>query len=367
MATLLRQNQIFGLQDALETLQQNIENVDFSEYNTIEEINEKLADYLIEGEGITIETDEETGVKTISANRIELFNIVTTLPDEGETNKIYLKSENNATNNQFTEWIYVDDEWEVFGHIEIDLSGYSTTTQVQNLISTAKSEAITAAEADATSKANAAQTAAISTAEADATSKANTAQATAISTAATDATSKADAAQAAAISTAATDATNKANTAKSEAITTANTYTNSEIAKLTDEDTGILALANQYTDEHIPDVSSQINEALNNKLDKPNEEAEEDVIYGINKNGEYIKINPLVQHIMDLSDQCDGINVEFTLSETIENESIFLNGQRLFESIDYNINNTTLYLTRTSPEADESLCVIYFTGGYSRS
>lgn len=73
----------------------------------------------------------------------------------------------------------------------------STTTA----IATAKSEAITTASADATSKADAAQAAAISAASADATSKANAAQAAATSAAATDATTKANAAQAAAEAT----------------------------------------------------------------------------------------------------------------------------------------------------------------------
>jgi hypothetical protein len=65
-------------------------------------------------------------------------------------------------------------------------------------VATAKGEAIDAAAADATTKANAAQAAAEATASADATSKANAAQSAAITAAATDATTKANAAQAAA-------------------------------------------------------------------------------------------------------------------------------------------------------------------------
>jgi len=83
---------------------------------------------------------------------------------------------------------------------------------------TSKANAAQAAAAsDATSKANAAQAAAEATASADATSKANAAQAAAAS----DATSKANAAQAAAEATAAADATNKANGAESDAIAAA--------------------------------------------------------------------------------------------------------------------------------------------------
>lgn len=92
------------------------------------------------------------------------------------------------------------------GNAISDAATYTNTaigTEVTNrnsAIATAKSEAISAASDDATSKANAAQTAAAS----DATTKANAAQANAISTAAADATTKADAAQAAAESTAST-------------------------------------------------------------------------------------------------------------------------------------------------------------------
>lgn len=78
---------------------------------------------------------------------------------------------------------------------------------------TAKSEAISTAAADATSKANTAKSEAVSEAAADATTKANAAQAAA----AADATSKANAAQTAAEATAAADATSKANKALEDA------------------------------------------------------------------------------------------------------------------------------------------------------
>ena len=90
---------------------------------------------------------------------------------------------------------------------------------------------------DSKGSASAAQAAAISAAAADATSKANNAKDAAISSAATDATTKANNAKNAAISAAATDATNKANAAKQAAIDDAaskyynktETYTKSEV------------------------------------------------------------------------------------------------------------------------------------------
>ena len=93
------------------------------------------------------------------------------------------------------------------------INGKATPAQV----ATAKSEAISTAATDATTKANNAKSAAISTAATDATTKANNAKSAAISTAATDATTKANNAKTAAISTAATDATTKANNALTNA------------------------------------------------------------------------------------------------------------------------------------------------------
>nr|DAV52431.1 MAG TPA: tail protein [Caudoviricetes sp.] len=68
------------------------------------------------------------------------------------------------------------------------INGKATPAQV----ATAKSEAISTAATDATTKANNAKSAAISTAATDATTKANNAKSAAISTAATDATTKAN-------------------------------------------------------------------------------------------------------------------------------------------------------------------------------
>lgn len=94
---------------------------------------------------------------------------------------------------------------------------------IRTEIDAAESAAITAAAADATSKASAAQAAAIAAAALDATAKADAAEADAITAAAADATTKANAAEAAAISAAATDATSKANAAQAAAIAAAAT------------------------------------------------------------------------------------------------------------------------------------------------
>jgi molybdopterin converting factor small subunit len=143
-----------------------------------------------------------------------------------------------------------------------DTSLYTTVTSD---ISTAKSQAISAAATDATSKADAAEASAnsytddeigsldlslkayadqaesdaISTASADATAKANAAQSAAEATASADATSKANAAQAAAELTASnantalyTTVTGDISTAKAQAISAAEGYTDSAVSAL---------------------------------------------------------------------------------------------------------------------------------------
>lgn len=73
------------------------------------------------------------------------------------------------------EYAYDGTNWVELGGI-VDLSAYYTAEQTTTAITTAKTEAIDAAAADATSKADAAQAAAIAAAAADATSKADAAE-----------------------------------------------------------------------------------------------------------------------------------------------------------------------------------------------
>jgi hypothetical protein len=152
------------------------------------------------------------------------------------------------------------------------------TTAYQSYADTAEADAISAAAADATTKADAAlasansytddeigsldlslkayadqaETDAIATASADATSKANAAQAAAEATASADATSKANAAQAAAELTASnansslyTTVTGDIATAKSEAILSANAYTDAEVAALVGQAPELLDTLNE--------------------------------------------------------------------------------------------------------------------------
>jgi hypothetical protein len=90
------------------------------------------------------------------------------------------------------------DQAEVDAKAYTDTRETAITTAYEAYADTAEADAISAAAADATTKANASQAAAEATASADATTKANAAQAAAEATASADATTKASAAQAAA-------------------------------------------------------------------------------------------------------------------------------------------------------------------------
>jgi len=196
-----------------------------------------------------------------------------------------------------------------------DTTLYGTVTTD---IATAKSEAISDAATDATTKANAAQAAAEATAAADATTKANaalssaqtyadtaeadaitsangytdtretaittayqnyadTAEADAVATAAADATTKANTAESNAVATAAADATTKANTAESNAVATAaadattkaNTAESNAVATAAADATSkadaAVVTANAYTDNAVSGLAWK--EAVNLKAD----------------------------------------------------------------------------------------------------
>jgi hypothetical protein len=128
-----------------------------------------------------------------------------------------------------------------------DANFFATVT---SNIAAAKSEAISTASSDATTKANNAKSGAETTASADATAKANAAQAAAEATASADATSKSATAKSEAIAAAAADATTKANAAKTAAEATAAAALSSAIAtEVSDRNSAISsAIATEVAD-----------------------------------------------------------------------------------------------------------------------
>lgn len=75
-------------------------------------------------------TDEEIG-KILSFD----IEIVSTLPINPNTHTIYLVPKGlTSENNGYFEYIYVNNKWELIGDTEIDLSGYYTKDEVDQLI-----------------------------------------------------------------------------------------------------------------------------------------------------------------------------------------------------------------------------------------
>ena len=110
------------------------------------------------GYGITnayTKEEADTVISTAVANAGHLKReIVEILPSasSADVHTIYMIKDANYTdeNNKYNEYMVIHGVWEKIGTSRVDLTGYATSTDV----STAKSEAITAAEKDATAKAN---------------------------------------------------------------------------------------------------------------------------------------------------------------------------------------------------------------------
>ena len=72
------------------------------------------------------------------------YSVVTSLPATGEAGVIYLISNSGTSPNIYDEYIYVNNNFEKIGTTAVDLSDYSTTTQVQGMIQTAIGDALEA-------------------------------------------------------------------------------------------------------------------------------------------------------------------------------------------------------------------------------
>lgn len=77
-----------------------------------------------------IYTDEEVS-KFLSFD----IEIVSTLPQNPKTHTLYLVPRGLvSTNNGYFEYIYINNKWELIGDTDIDLSGYYTKEEVDQLI-----------------------------------------------------------------------------------------------------------------------------------------------------------------------------------------------------------------------------------------
>ena len=165
--------------------------------------------------------------------------IVDSLPEVGtaDANAIYMLKKEQGENQKFEEYMVINSAWEKIGDSAVDLSGYSTTEQMNQAISTAKQEAITTAAEDAKTKAD---------------------------TALQSAKEYTDAEIVKAKEAAATDAQNKADAAQAEAIKQSKAYTDEKDAAVQQTITTIQQ--NLNTKVTADDVKQQINTRLGDKI-----------------------------------------------------------------------------------------------------
>lgn len=94
-------------------------------------------------QGYQTSSDVQSAINTaLSGITGVKFEVVNSLPATGNAGTIYLiQKATTATGNIYTEWIYVNSDWEILGDTTVDLSGY---VQTSDLV------AITNAEIDTT-------------------------------------------------------------------------------------------------------------------------------------------------------------------------------------------------------------------------
>lgn len=63
------------------------------------------------------------------------FEVVDQLPEQGESNVIYLVPNEQAADNEYEEYIWVNNKWELIGTTRVDLTPYYTSEQVDQLLS----------------------------------------------------------------------------------------------------------------------------------------------------------------------------------------------------------------------------------------
>lgn len=62
------------------------------------------------------------------------FEVVDQLPEQGESNVIYLVPNEQSADNEYEEYIWVNNKWELIGTTKVDLTPYYTSSQVDDLI-----------------------------------------------------------------------------------------------------------------------------------------------------------------------------------------------------------------------------------------
>lgn len=96
-----------------------------------------LANYYLKTETYTqTEVNNLIGqIKTIS------IEVIDSLPETGESNKIYFVPKDGTTGDIYNEYIWINNAWELIGSTQVDLTGYATETWVNNQIKNFLNEA----------------------------------------------------------------------------------------------------------------------------------------------------------------------------------------------------------------------------------
>lgn len=124
-------------------------NIDLSAYAVESEMETALAGKVDKADGMSLMSDAEkakianlaTNANSTYATKDELSAIpkfevvpVDSLPATGEADKIYLVPNEGSGTNARDEYIYVNGAWEMLGTTEVDLSGYYTSAQIDEII-----------------------------------------------------------------------------------------------------------------------------------------------------------------------------------------------------------------------------------------
>lgn len=109
----------------------NVE-VDLSGYATKEEVNLKPNKTYVDTQDTKILEDAKTYVDSVidKANNFTLVT-VTELPQVGEPNKVYLVRNSETKGDLYTEYIWVNNDWEIWGSASVDLSTYATKEELK--------------------------------------------------------------------------------------------------------------------------------------------------------------------------------------------------------------------------------------------
>ena len=114
-----------GVKDALDTLKNNIDI----------EITNNIVDNLISNETNKSLSANQGKILKSLIDAIKEFSIIVLqdgeeLPEVGESHTIYLKRKTNAQNDIYSEYLYINNKWEIVGTTDVDLSNYYTKDQV---------------------------------------------------------------------------------------------------------------------------------------------------------------------------------------------------------------------------------------------